>query len=66
MITGELQHNLVIVDIDKKQRNKTEWKHEGQRRNEARFRDEPCRQIFECMVKEIMSDNNHGLWGFLI
>ena len=25
VITGELLHNLVIVDIDKKQKKKTEW-----------------------------------------
>ena len=25
VITGELQHNLVVVDVDKKQK-KTEWK----------------------------------------
>ena len=31
VITGELQHNLVIVDIDKKK--KTEWKPESQKQN---------------------------------
>ena len=35
VITGELQHNLVIVDINKKQKNKTEWKPEYQKQNVA-------------------------------
>ena len=58
VITGEWQHRLVIVDIDKKQKKKTEWKLESKKRNVAKLRDER----FECRVKEIMSDNNHALW----
>ena len=47
VITGELQHNLVIVDIDKKhQKKKTEWRPEGQIRNVSILRDEPCRQLY--------------------
>ena len=29
----------------------------------ARLIDEPYRHIFECRVKEIMSDNHNDLWG---
>ena len=63
LITWELQHNLVVVDVDTQQRKKTEWKSEGRKRNVAKLRDEPCRQICESRVKEVMSDNNHDLWG---
>ena len=52
VITGELQHNLVVIDIDKTQ--KTEWKPEGQKRKVAKLRDKPYRELFECWVKEIM------------
>ena len=62
MITGELLHNLVVVDVEKKQKKKTEWKPEGQKHNEANLRDEPYRQLIE-RVKEIMSNNNLDLWG---
>ena len=62
VITGELQHNLVIVDIDKKQKKKPEWKPGSKKCNVAKLRDEPYRQLFECRDKEIMSDN-HDLWG---
>ena len=51
----------MVVDVDKKQKKKIEWKPEGQNRNVAKVRDEPCRQLFECRVKEIMSDNNNDL-----
>ena len=63
MITGELQHNLVVVDVDKKQKKETEWKSEGKKRNVAKIRDETYRQHLECRVKAIMSDSNHDLWG---
>ena len=66
VITGELQHNLVAVDVDKKQKKKTEWKLDGQKRNVAELRDEPCRQFFKCRVKEIMSDNNYDFLGLLM
>ena len=65
VITGELQHNLVVVDVEKKRRKKTEWKHEGQKQNVAKLRDEYYRQSYECRYKEIMSDNNNDLCGFL-
>ena len=45
VITGELQHNLVMVDIDKKPRKKTEWKPGSQRENVGKLRDEPHRQL---------------------
>ena len=42
VITGALQHNLVVVDVVKQARQKkTEWK------------------PYECMVKEITSNDNH-------
>ena len=46
VITGELQHNVVIVDIDKKQKQKTEWKSGSKKRNVAKLRDELCRELF--------------------
>ena len=63
VISGEFQHNLVIVDVDKKQNKKTEWKPEGKKQNAAKLRDEPYRQLFESRVKEIMSDNNQDIWA---
>ena len=63
VITGELQHNLMIVDIDKKQEKKADWKPGSQKRNVAKLRDEPYRQLIECSIKEIMSDNHSDLWG---
>ena len=42
VITGELQHNLVVVDIDKKQKRTTRWKPNGKKHNVAKLRDEPC------------------------
>ena len=63
VITGELQHNQIIVDIDKKQKQKTEWKSERLNQNVAKLEDEPYRQLVECRVKEIMSDNHNDLWG---
>ena len=63
MITRELQHDLVIVDVDKKPKKKTEWKSGSQKQNVAKLRDEPYRQLFECRVKEIISDNHNDLWG---
>ena len=65
MITVELQHNLVVVYVDERQRNKAEWKPEGQKRNIAKLRDERYLQLFECRVKKIMSDSIHDLWGLL-
>ena len=59
VITGEVEHNLVVVDVDKK----TEWKPEGKKRNVAKLRDEACRQNFECRVNDVMLDSNHDLWG---
>ena len=50
----------MVIDVDKK-RNKTECKFEDKKRNISNLRDEPYRQLFECRVKEIMSDNNHDL-----
>ena len=46
VITGELQHNLVIVDVDKSQKKKAEWKPEGKKQNVRKLRDEPYRQCF--------------------
>ena len=63
VITGELQHSLVIGDIDKKQTNKTQRKPESQKRNVATLRDETYRQLFECRVNDIMSDSHNDLWG---
>ena len=40
VITGELQHNLAVVDIEKKQKMKTKLKPECQKRNVAKLRDE--------------------------
>ena len=38
VITGELQHNQVAVDVDKKQtKKKTQRKPEGQKRNVKKF-----------------------------
>ena len=62
VITGEVQHSLVIGDIVKKQENKTEWKSGSQKRNVAKLRDEPYRQLFECRIKESMYDNHNDLW----
>ena len=61
--TGELQHNVVVVDVDKKQHTKTEWKPEGKKQNVSNLIHESHRQQYECRVKEIMSDNNDDLWG---
>ena len=60
VITGDMQRNLVVVDLDK---INTWWNTKGQRRNVAKLGDEPYRQLSECRVKEIMSDNNHDLCG---
>ena len=66
VITGELQHNIVmVVDVDRKQKWKTEWKLECQKRNAARLGGEPYRQLSKCRVKEVMSDSNNDLWGSL-
>ena len=65
VITGELQYNLVTVGVDKKQQQKTKWKPESEKRNVAKLRDEPYKQIFECRVQEIMSDNN-SIYGDLL
>ena len=62
MIIGDLQHNIEVVDVDKKQ---TGWRPKGQKRNVAKLRDEPCRQLFEFKIKEFMSDNIHDLCGSL-
>ena len=32
-------------------------------KSKAKLRDELYRQLFECRVKEIMSDNHNDLWG---
>ena len=53
VITGELQHNLVIVDIDKKQKKNTELKPGSQQRNVAKITRKPYRQIFEYRVKKL-------------
>ena len=37
MITGDLQHNEVIVDIDRRLKKQTEWKPGSQKRNLARL-----------------------------
>ena len=63
VITGKLQHNLVIVDMDKKSKMETDWKPGSQKRNIAKSRDEAYRQLFECRVIEIMPDNHDDLWG---
>ena len=42
---------------------KKEWKPGSQKRNIAELGDEPYRQLFEYRAKEIVSDNNHDLWG---
>ena len=36
---------------------------EGEKRNVAKLREEHHRQLFECRIEEIMSDNNYDLWG---
>ena len=46
VISLQLQHNLVVVDVDKKQKKKTEWKPEGKKRNVAKLRDEPKQTAF--------------------
>ena len=53
----------MVVDVDKKQKKKTEWKPEGKKRNVTKLGDETYRQLFECGAKEVMSDNNHDLRG---
>ena len=66
MTTGELEHDLVVIDVDKKRKKrKTKLKPDGQKRNVAKLRDEPNRQYFECRVNETMSDKNHDLLGSL-
>ena len=63
MILGEFQHNIVVVDVDMKQKKRTEWKPEGNKRTVAKLRHESCRQLFECRIKEFMFGNNDDLWG---
>ena len=59
---GELQHNLEIVDIeDEKQIMKTEWKTKNQKLHVAKLRDESYKQLFECRVKENISDNHSDI-----
>ena len=62
VITGEFQHNLVVVSYRQAIKKETEWKPEGQKQNVAKLRDKPYIQLFECRVKEIMSHNNNDLW----
>ena len=62
VISRELQHSLMVADVDKKQIKETDWKPEDEKRNVTKLRDELCRQLFKCRVKEIMSDSNHDLW----
>ena len=62
VIKWKLQHNLVVVDVDKKKKQKTEWKPGHQKLNVIKLRHEPYRQLFVCKVKGIISDNNHDLW----
>ena len=57
-ITSELQHNLVVVDVDNKRKKKTELKQESQKLNVANLRDETCGQLVECRIKGIMSGNH--------
>ena len=48
VISGVFLHNVVIVDVDKKQRKKTEWKPEGNKRNASKLIDETCRHNVYC------------------
>ena len=61
LLTGEVQNNLLVVDVDKKQIKKTGWKSEVGKRNDAYLRDEPHRLLYGCRVKEIMSDNQRDI-----
>ena len=54
-----------MVDINKKLLNKAEWMLGSQKRNVAKLIVEPYRQLFECRVKDIMSDSHGDLWGSL-
>ena len=38
---------------------------EGKEHSVAKLRDEPCIQLFDWRVKEVMFDSNHDLWRFL-
>ena len=60
MISGALLHNLVVVYVDKKQKRKQSG---CLKVENVTLRDEPYRQLFECRVMEIMSDNHNDLWG---
>ena len=62
VIRGELLHNLVIVDVDRKEIRKTWWEVEDSKGNVAKLIEEPYRQFLECRVPETMSDSNHVLW----
>ena len=35
---------------------------EDKKRNVTKLRKEPCEQLFECRVREVMSDDNIDLW----
>ena len=53
MITGELQHNLVVVDVDKKQENKTKWRSEGKKHNVSKLRDDPADSFSNGELKKL-------------
>ena len=46
VISGELQHNLGVVGVDRKQGKKTEWWPGSKKEIVAKLIDEPYRQLF--------------------
>ena len=63
MIPGELQHSLVIVDVDKKKMKKVVKKVTTERRKVWKLKEEATRGRFEGRVRELMSTGRPDSWG---
>lgn len=60
---GELQHRLVVVDVDKRKVKKVVRKVALERRNVWKLKEEETRKKFEARVGELVETDASDLWG---
>ena len=62
VISGELQHRLVVTDLVKKKVKKVVRKEANERRKKWKLKEDDTREILEGKVRELVSTDAPDLW----